>query len=132
MNVFVQHSRNIIFGTLLAIGLPAVADDFKDLSIYDEVNVESEAAPDPEVANDIVDAIGGDADLPPEERPVPAASASPSDYRFGNATPEPEYDPGMSELANRHAKKKFAKKKLAKTKVKAKKAKAKKRTVARN
>lgn len=112
MHLIVRFLRNIILGAILAVGLPTLADDFRELAIYDEVQIEAESIPDAQVANDIHDAIGGDADQPEENE-------------FANATPEPEYNAGFSKLANQLVKKKVAKK------TKKKKAKGKRRTLAR-
>ncbi len=143
MNVIIRNLK--ISGTIIiaSFGIQAAADDFKDIVGYDEVSIADESV-DQTIVDDISDAIGNDADLP-ERAEESQSDVNPSDYRFSNATPEPQYDPGMSDLANKFsAKKKVVKnktknkmkrgKKLAKNfkkKIRAGK-KAKKRTLAKN
>lgn len=111
---------NVYIVALLAtISLQANADGFSDIAGYDEVSIADESI-DQTAIEDINDAVGTD-----DEPPVM------------HGTPEPEYDYGMSEMANKfskkiHKMKKKAKKskKIAKMKAK-KRAKAKKRTLAR-
>lgn len=122
MHLIVRSLRNIILGTILAIGLPSQADDFQDLAIYDEVQVEAETLPDMQVANDIQDAVGSE-------------DSDNSAYEFANATPEPMDDSGLSKMANIMAHKKSlrkSKKSKPVAKVKGKKSNGKKRRLARN
>lgn len=114
VNEFLRKINTSGLIIIAALSLQSRADDFQDIAIYDDVKISNDTSVDQTAVEDIADAIGhGADDLPAGFERIPASSEAKSKsslsssemLTFSNATPEPQYDSGLSELGNKHVKK---------------------------